>query len=78
MTLPDDIEQNFTHLESTIHKDHTRRCRAEANLMRKLSDELLLESYYKAKELKLSTDFIQLIELEIQRRSLNYKIKATS
>ncbi|MGD6832165.1 sporulation histidine kinase inhibitor Sda [Sutcliffiella halmapala] len=46
--------------------------------MRKLSDELLLESYYKAKELKLSTDFIQLIELEIQRRSLNYKIKATS
>ncbi|WP_404443861.1 sporulation histidine kinase inhibitor Sda [Sutcliffiella horikoshii] len=46
--------------------------------MRKLSDELLLESYHKATELKLSTDFILLIELEIKRRSLNYKIKATS
>ncbi|WP_230499332.1 sporulation histidine kinase inhibitor Sda [Sutcliffiella rhizosphaerae] len=46
--------------------------------MRKLSDELLLESYHKAVELKLSTDFIQLIELEIKRRSLSYSIKATS
>ncbi|WP_078379621.1 sporulation histidine kinase inhibitor Sda [Sutcliffiella halmapala] len=46
--------------------------------MRKLSDELLLESYYKATELKLSSDFIQLIEHEIKRRSLSYKIKATS
>lgn len=46
--------------------------------MRKLSDELLIESYYKATELKLSTEFIKLIELEIQRRSLSYKIKATS
>jgi developmental checkpoint coupling sporulation initiation to replication initiation len=46
--------------------------------MRKLSDELLLESYYKATELQLSSDFIQLIELEIKRRSLSYKIKATS
>jgi len=46
--------------------------------MRKLSDELLIESYYKAIELKLSTDFIRLIESEIHRRSLSNKIKASS
>ncbi|MCJ7841802.1 sporulation histidine kinase inhibitor Sda [Lederbergia sp. NSJ-179] len=38
--------------------------------MNKLSDELLIESYFKAKELKLSYDFIQLIEVELHRRSL--------
>ena len=46
--------------------------------MQRLSDELLIESYYKAKELKLSPDFIQLIESEIRRRSLYHKIKLTS
>ncbi|WEG14916.1 sporulation histidine kinase inhibitor Sda [Pullulanibacillus sp. KACC 23026] len=39
--------------------------------MEHLSDELLLESYYKAKELRLSRDFIQLIEKEISRRALD-------
>lgn len=43
--------------------------------LRKLSDELLIESYYKARELKLSPDFIYLIETEIQRRSLFHKMK---
>ncbi|PKR85143.1 sporulation histidine kinase inhibitor Sda [Heyndrickxia camelliae] len=46
--------------------------------MRKLSDELLIESYFKAKELRLSQDFIRLIELEIHRRSLTQKIKISS
>jgi developmental checkpoint coupling sporulation initiation to replication initiation len=46
--------------------------------MRKLSDELLIESYFKAQELKLSPDFILLIESEIQRRSLFNKIKISS
>ncbi|MDQ1144958.1 MAG: sporulation histidine kinase inhibitor Sda [Bacillus sp. (in: firmicutes)] len=46
--------------------------------MRKLSDELLIESYFKAKELNLSPDFIGLIESEIYRRSLNNKIKLSS
>ncbi len=46
--------------------------------MRKLSDELLLESYFKAKELNLSQDFIKLIESEIRRRSLYHKIKLSS
>ncbi|GIN85406.1 sporulation inhibitor sda [Heyndrickxia sporothermodurans] len=46
--------------------------------MRKLSDELLIESYYKAKELKLSQDFIRLIETEIHRRSLTNRIKISS
>lgn len=38
--------------------------------MHKLSDELLIESYFKARELQLSPDFIYLIETEIKRRSL--------
>ena len=38
--------------------------------MEQLSDDLLLESYHKARELNLSTDFLNLIQLEIQRRSL--------
>lgn len=38
--------------------------------MRKLSDELLIETYLKAKELKLSPDFIRLLEKELHRRSL--------
>jgi developmental checkpoint coupling sporulation initiation to replication initiation len=46
--------------------------------VRKLSDELLIESYYKAKELQLSKDFIRLIETEIHRRSLSNRIKVTS
>ncbi|MGG3469344.1 sporulation histidine kinase inhibitor Sda [Neobacillus pocheonensis] len=46
--------------------------------MRKLSDELLIESYFKARELNLSPDFINLIESEIHRRSLYNKIKMTS
>jgi developmental checkpoint coupling sporulation initiation to replication initiation len=46
--------------------------------MKKLSDELLIESYYKATELNLSPDFIHLIESEINRRSLTHKIKVSS
>ncbi|ALF11593.1 sporulation histidine kinase inhibitor Sda [Parageobacillus thermoglucosidasius] len=46
--------------------------------MKYLSDELLIESYYKAKELKLSPEFIELIEREIRRRALGHKIKLSS
>lgn len=46
--------------------------------MRKLSDELLVESYFKAVELNLSKDFILLIETEIHRRLLSHKIKVSS
>ncbi|WP_102345517.1 sporulation histidine kinase inhibitor Sda [Bacillus sp. Marseille-P3661] len=46
--------------------------------MRTLSDELLIESYYKAIELKLSPEFIQLIKKEIERRGISHKIKKTS
>ncbi|MFC7372708.1 sporulation histidine kinase inhibitor Sda [Fictibacillus iocasae] len=42
--------------------------------MEKLSDELLIESYFKAKELKLSSDFISLIQKEIERRSLHKRV----
>ncbi len=45
--------------------------------MRKLSDELLIESYFKARELNLSLDFIRLIETEIHRRSLSHKLKVS-
>ena len=46
--------------------------------MHKLSDELLIKSYFKAIELKLSKEFIRLIESEIKRRSLTDRIEATS
>jgi developmental checkpoint coupling sporulation initiation to replication initiation len=46
--------------------------------MRKLSDELLIESYFKAQELNLSPDFILLIESEIHRRSLFNKVRRSS
>lgn len=46
--------------------------------LRKLSDELLIESYYKARELNLSPEFIHLIEKEIHRRSLFNKMKISS
>ncbi|NEU31611.1 sporulation histidine kinase inhibitor Sda [bacterium LRH843] len=46
--------------------------------MHKLSNELLIETYYKAIDLKLNDDFIELIRLEIAKRSLLDKIKLTS
>lgn len=46
--------------------------------MKCLPDDLLIESYYKAKELQLSKEFIQLIEREIFRRRLDHKIKQSS
>ncbi|MFZ3576469.1 sporulation histidine kinase inhibitor Sda [Virgibacillus sp. DJP39] len=45
--------------------------------MNHLSDELLLESYHKAYELKLSPDFIYLIEKEIHKRRLTHKMKCS-
>ncbi|MFZ3588235.1 sporulation histidine kinase inhibitor Sda [Bacillus sp. DJP31] len=45
--------------------------------MKKLTDELLIESYYKATELNLSPEFIHLIENEIKRRSLAHRIKVS-
>ncbi len=46
--------------------------------MRKLSDELLIETYYKAKKLDLSLDFIILLEKELQRRSIYPKTTISS
>ncbi|MBM7691843.1 developmental checkpoint coupling sporulation initiation to replication initiation [Peribacillus deserti] len=46
--------------------------------MNKLSDDLLIESYHKARELKLSPEFIRLIESEIDRRTLTHKIRLYS
>lgn len=46
--------------------------------MKNLSDDLLIETYYKAIELKLSKDFIMLVREEIEKRSLLKKVKKTS
>ncbi|MDT8861443.1 sporulation histidine kinase inhibitor Sda [Alkalihalobacillus sp. MEB130] len=46
--------------------------------MQNLSDELLIETYYKAVELNLNHDFIELIQIEIAKRSLSDKIKLSS
>lgn len=40
------------------------------NLKVKLSDELLLDAFNKALKLKLSSDFIELLKKEIDRRNL--------
>ena len=39
--------------------------------MTKLTDDLLIESYFKAIELKLDPEFITLLQLEIHRRKLS-------
>jgi developmental checkpoint coupling sporulation initiation to replication initiation len=46
--------------------------------VKKLSDEMLIETYFKAKKLKLSPEFIRLMESEIKRRSLARQIESIS
>jgi developmental checkpoint coupling sporulation initiation to replication initiation len=46
--------------------------------MRKLPDDLLIETYLKAKDIKLCPHFIQLLEAEIRRRSLQIKVPLSS
>ena len=46
--------------------------------MSKLPDDLLIESYFKAKDIKLNPLFIQLLEAEIRRRSLDFKVQLTT
>ena len=43
-----------------------------------MSDKFLIESYFKALELKLDTDFIQQLEAEIRRRFLLNNLKKPS
>ncbi|HET7578667.1 MAG TPA: sporulation histidine kinase inhibitor Sda [Bacillales bacterium] len=38
--------------------------------MEKLSDRLLMEAYFKAIELELAHDFVQLIQREMNRRAI--------
>ena len=46
--------------------------------MSKLTDELLIESYFKAKDLNLNSEFMLLLENEIRRRLLIGKIKKSA
>ncbi|WP_188206229.1 sporulation histidine kinase inhibitor Sda [Alkalibacillus aidingensis] len=46
--------------------------------METLSDQLLIESYKKAKALDLNDDFIALIEKELKKRGLADHLKETS
>ncbi|GEL77516.1 sporulation histidine kinase inhibitor Sda [Tenuibacillus multivorans] len=46
--------------------------------MEHLSNQLLVESYNKARELDLNHDFIKLIEEELIRRGLNEHLKESS
>ena len=46
--------------------------------MKNMSDELLIESYYKAITLKLDPQFISLLENEIECRALCLNIKVSS
>ncbi|WP_428848857.1 sporulation histidine kinase inhibitor Sda [Virgibacillus siamensis] len=42
----------------------------KATVMNILSDKMLIEAFYQAKELKLDKDFIRLIEDELRKRSI--------
>ncbi|OIJ14185.1 sporulation protein [Anaerobacillus arseniciselenatis] len=46
--------------------------------MKDFSNDLVIQTYYKAIELNLSADFINLIKEEIERRSLLDYIRKTS
>ena len=46
--------------------------------MSKLTDEVLIESYFKAKDLNLNPDFMLLLEKEIRRRFLNDKLNKSA
>ncbi|MHA6258844.1 sporulation histidine kinase inhibitor Sda [Sporosarcina sp. CAU 1771] len=46
--------------------------------MKNMSDELLIESYLQAKDMKLNPHFIYLLETEIRRRSLMHVLKISS
>ncbi|WP_222599293.1 sporulation histidine kinase inhibitor Sda [Aquibacillus kalidii] len=41
----------------------------------KISDNELIEAYYAALNLALDSDFIQMLQEEIEERNLTYKIK---
>ncbi|OZI13113.1 sporulation histidine kinase inhibitor Sda [Bacillaceae bacterium SAS-127] len=38
--------------------------------MKHIPDDLLLESYFKARQLKLNKEFLDLMEIELKKRSL--------
>ena len=46
--------------------------------MKNMSDELLIESYLRAIDLKLCPNFIGLLETEIRRRSIGSKLNMSS
>jgi developmental checkpoint coupling sporulation initiation to replication initiation len=70
MSIPIKIGQTIT--------EEVNLSKFDRNNMQNLSDELLIETYYKAVELNLNHDFIELIRVEIARRSLSDKIKISS
>ncbi|WP_035512470.1 sporulation histidine kinase inhibitor Sda [Halalkalibacillus halophilus] len=43
-----------------------------------LSNELLIESYKKAKKMQLNEDFIQLFEIELEKRGIIEHFKESS
>jgi developmental checkpoint coupling sporulation initiation to replication initiation len=42
--------------------------------VRQISDETLIDSYYKALDLRLESDFVDLLLAEIQRRNLKLQV----
>jgi developmental checkpoint coupling sporulation initiation to replication initiation len=50
-----------------------KQVRSKVTDMKTLSNEALLDSYYKAIDLKLDREFVTLLLAEIKRRKLNIK-----
>lgn len=65
------IENNINDLESNLLFKGVLK-------MECLSNQLLLETFQKAKQLDLDDEFIELIELEIYRRNLKKQLIPTS
>lgn len=43
-------------------------------LMKNLNNDMLVEAYVKAKELRLNEDFIVLLQKELEQRDLQHKV----
>jgi developmental checkpoint coupling sporulation initiation to replication initiation len=42
--------------------------------MKNLNNDMLVEAYVKAKELRLNEDFIMLLQKELEKRDLQHKV----
>ncbi|WP_376745667.1 sporulation histidine kinase inhibitor Sda [Paenibacillus sedimenti] len=57
-----------------VHDNIITNSRIKVIQVRLISDETLIDSYYKALDLKLESDFVDLLLAEIKRRNLKLSV----